>query len=365
MKTILITVSGMSPAIITETVWALSRETPAVIPDEVIVITTVPGREGIERQLLSPRPDWGNLTVWESLRRAIFSRHSLAGDGPRLLMSPRVIQLADPAQGVKRDALDTRTPADNLDTADFILQILSPFVDSADQRVIASIAGGRKTMGALLYACMSLIGRESDRVTHVLVNDPFDRCRDFFYPDQPVQEMVLDGGQVTAAQARIELADLPFVPLRNGFVDLNEPRRSFAGMVDRYSREIRYIAGPPVVDVDEKRGIIKINGKPIKIPQGRASLLARFLWESARDARTFVDRQDAAEAWSAWIEVWRQQNKLLASKLSLARTVDVQDVGHGLNSIREALREHHLEAYTDYLVPLRSVGFKIRFPLAS
>lgn len=66
MKTILITVSGMSPAIITETVWALSRETPAVIPDEVIVITTVPGRDGIERQLLSPRPDWGNLTVWEA-----------------------------------------------------------------------------------------------------------------------------------------------------------------------------------------------------------------------------------------------------------------------------------------------------------
>ena len=47
-------------------------------------------------------------------------------------------------------------------------------VEKADATLIASIAGGRKTMGALLYGCMTLLGRETDRLTHVLVHEPFE-----------------------------------------------------------------------------------------------------------------------------------------------------------------------------------------------
>jgi len=32
-------------------------------------------------------------------------------------------------------------------------------------------------MGALLYAALSLLGRPQDRLTHVLVNEPFDNRR--------------------------------------------------------------------------------------------------------------------------------------------------------------------------------------------
>jgi CRISPR-associated protein (TIGR02584 family) len=41
----------MSPAVLTETVWALAHETPPRIPDRVIVITTIAGRQAIEREL--------------------------------------------------------------------------------------------------------------------------------------------------------------------------------------------------------------------------------------------------------------------------------------------------------------------------
>ena len=43
MKTVLLATTGMSPAVLTETVWALAREKPAVVPDEVYVVTTVSG----------------------------------------------------------------------------------------------------------------------------------------------------------------------------------------------------------------------------------------------------------------------------------------------------------------------------------
>ena len=38
--TVLIALCGLSPAVITETVWALAHESPAILPDRVIVLTT-------------------------------------------------------------------------------------------------------------------------------------------------------------------------------------------------------------------------------------------------------------------------------------------------------------------------------------
>jgi CRISPR-associated protein (TIGR02584 family) len=72
---------------------------------------------------------------------------------------------------------DIRTPADNHAAADFLLEKLRQFTENDDVRLVCSLAGGRKTMGALLYAGLSLIGRDTDRLTHVLVNEPFDDPR--------------------------------------------------------------------------------------------------------------------------------------------------------------------------------------------
>ena len=60
MTTTLLAVSGMSPAILTETVWALAHEVPAIIPDEVVVITTSKGENDIHRDLLSKQDGWSD-----------------------------------------------------------------------------------------------------------------------------------------------------------------------------------------------------------------------------------------------------------------------------------------------------------------
>ena len=80
-STILLAVTGMSPAVLTETVWALAQEKEPVIPDRVVVITTISGRQAIERELLMPaRPD--ARTVWQELRRAVLGK--AAERDPRL-----------------------------------------------------------------------------------------------------------------------------------------------------------------------------------------------------------------------------------------------------------------------------------------
>src|SRR5437868_947769 len=64
---VLLSITGQSPAVLTETVWALAQEKPPIIPHRVIVITTTEGRERLVRELFSPADD----CVWDQLRRCL------------------------------------------------------------------------------------------------------------------------------------------------------------------------------------------------------------------------------------------------------------------------------------------------------
>lgn len=51
---VLLSVTGQSPAVLTETIWALAQEQPAIIPHRVVVVTTTEGRATLVRELLAP-----------------------------------------------------------------------------------------------------------------------------------------------------------------------------------------------------------------------------------------------------------------------------------------------------------------------
>ncbi|MEX2578863.1 MAG: CRISPR-associated ring nuclease Csm6 [Verrucomicrobiales bacterium] len=362
MKTILVSVSGISPAILTETVWALARESRPVVPDEVVVITTSRGAADIESLLLAPREDWGGRTVWSALRESILEGKSRDA----LQLSLRVVELPDPVSGVRKKAGDLRTRSDHDAAADFIVQTLAPFADAEDCRVIASIAGGRKTMGALLYAAMSLLGREEDRVTHVLVNEPFETCRDFFYPDQPVLELEArrfgrDPLTIRATDARIELADIPFVPLRNKFAELNEPRRSFAGLVERYSRsEVGNPFRPPRVSLDAERCLLSVNGRDVSL-SGRDFLVAAFLHQRAVSGDPhFETRREAEGPFDRFYQSFREDAPFHPAIQRLGGHVTEDDLTKGLAGIRSRLRKAGLGGVTPHLAPERArIGFEM------
>lgn len=79
-ETILLAVTGTSPAILTETIWALAQEKPAVIPHRVVVITTTAGKAAIEGELSTPTPYCDRATVWEALRQAVLGQQSSDND---------------------------------------------------------------------------------------------------------------------------------------------------------------------------------------------------------------------------------------------------------------------------------------------
>jgi hypothetical protein len=204
-----------------------------------------------------------------------------------------VIELPDAQSGLKCPAADLRNRADNEAAADFVLETLRTRVENPDTRVIASIAGGRKTMGALLYAAMNLLGRETDRVTHVLVNEPFDNCPGFFFPGQPEQSLPTrqPGQTVEASDAVIELADIPFVSLRNLFErDLGARPGGFLQLVERSRHRLAEVCRREVVSlvVRLERPEIEVNGNSVSLSPAEYTI-TRFLAVAASANRPPID----------------------------------------------------------------------------
>lgn len=266
-RVILVAVSGLSPAILTETVWALAEEDPENIPHEVVVLTTEQGKRAICEELLAPGGmsayGLGEASIWEGLRDLLQQKYG--GQLPDL--ADRLKFFADRhvrcfgVDGVPME--DITSKAHNFALADYLLEVIHGFTNpaTAHTRIITSIAGGRKSMGALLYACMTLLGRPQDRVTHVLLSAPFDSMDvwpKFYFPvadfkrtieTAKVKESMLktlkpspgtDGTVMLLPDhlAKISLVDLPFVPLRQRLYDLPEetmkPKGGFMALVQAY-----------------------------------------------------------------------------------------------------------------------------------
>ena len=65
-RTILVAGMNTSPAVLTETVWALAHQETPVVPDEVVVITTKSGKDALRAAVMSGAP-----SVWERLKGTI------------------------------------------------------------------------------------------------------------------------------------------------------------------------------------------------------------------------------------------------------------------------------------------------------
>ena len=85
-----------------------------------------------------------------------------ARDDELMAEPARIIGQGNRKTGVFEGLADIVTPEQNDLAAAFILEQVRQVVTNPETRLIASIAGGRKTMGALLHAAVTLIGRETD-----------------------------------------------------------------------------------------------------------------------------------------------------------------------------------------------------------
>lgn len=264
-RTVLIAAAGMSPAVLSETVWALAREEHPIIPDEVVAITTTRAAKDIRRALIESG-EWERLT------------HQIDTSGRLRFGSAASIQII--GDGL-RDFSDLTTAEENERAADFILRIVRQYSEDSSVRIIASIAGGRKTMGALLLSCMSLLGRDQDRVCHVLANDQYIRDHVGFLFPKNDQE---------AKHAKIKLADIPFIRVRGIYEKmLGKAPASYSALVRQFSTRLP----PAVVELPvafcSKRHELCIDGTIIRLSTNEYTAAEAFVRDRLAGRFTSLD----------------------------------------------------------------------------
>ena len=209
-KNILLVVTGMTPQIITETVWALAcdplNDVPWV-PDEIHVLSTQDGLTQIRSRLFADQ-------IFSQFQKTYPITANIQFDERYLHV-------------IKNDSnealTDLKTPEDNEYAANAICEIIRDFTAQDNVTLHVSIAGGRKTMGFYAGYALSLYGRAQDRMSHVLVEEKFETARDFFYP-------TIDSSFVTdrfdkewdAKDAQVWLAQIPFVRLKDAVKDKHQ-----------------------------------------------------------------------------------------------------------------------------------------------
>ena len=211
-RRLLVAVTGSSPAIVTETLYVLAvSQKERFVPTEIRLITT---EVGAKRAKGSPDDDRPSLLRPDS---GGFHRLRADYDLPPIAFGPERIHVLEDAGG--QPLGDIRSPEDNERAADTITDLVRGLTGDDDSALHVSIAGGRKTMGFYLGYALSLFGRPQDRLSHVLVDEPYERCPDFFYPTPRsalIRTSEPDSRSVDARDAKVTLADIPFVRLREG-----------------------------------------------------------------------------------------------------------------------------------------------------
>ncbi|RMG93180.1 MAG: TIGR02584 family CRISPR-associated protein [Candidatus Dadabacteria bacterium] len=303
-RTVLVALAGLTPQVVTETLYALWRE--GDLPSEIHVLTTLPGRQRVRETLLDPHhgafyrfcSDYG--LDHRDIRFDLDTVHLLvAPDG--------------------RPVEDLRTAEENAAVADQLAGFVRDLAADPSVRIHASLAGGRKTMTYYLGYALSLFGRPGDRLTHVLVSEDFEAHPEFYYPPpRPVELRTRADKRVSTDEARIDLVDIPFVRLGE-FVPGEVLRGSFSEMVAGAEEALAARCGGPRIEVDPARGVVRVAGRECRLsPQGFAVYLHLVLAGDLRgEALPFADLigEDLVE------EIWPERARRLGIRGEEARAL--------------------------------------------
>lgn len=249
-RRVLLCVVGLTPQVVTETLWVLAVQSePPFVPTELVIVTTREGAERIELMLLKGKRMLDALA-------ADYPGRGLEG----LAQRTAVHVVCDPSGS---PLSDIATLEANTALADLLFDVVRNLTADPASAVHLSIAGGRKTMGFLAGYALSLVGRTQDRLSHVLVDPAFEQHPEFFYP--PPEPKVLlsqskDQRPISTDRAGIVLAEIPFVRLREGVPDrLLKGQASFADTVAALQEQFH----PPELIIDLAQQKVQAHGRHV------------------------------------------------------------------------------------------------------
>jgi len=268
-KRILLVVIGMTPQIVTETLYKLAVDSePSYIPTEIHLITTKEGANSANVALLGTAGEKGQFYRF-------CDDYKING----IKFNADNIHIIADTEGQFID--DSQSTQHNRIAADFITQKIKSFTDDENTALHVSLAGGRKTMSYYAGYALSLYGRVQDRLSHVLVNMPFMNNKHFFYPRPKAERFEIDNRYYSTDDANIILSDIPYVRMRYQVPEAL--LKGTAGFQETVAK-IQLFSEPPTVALYLYNRVVVLNGFAVTLT---AREFAFYFWFCIRQKEKY------------------------------------------------------------------------------
>jgi len=256
---ILIT-TGLSPQVVTETLFAARKLPGEWNFDRIVAVTTANGKRTLEDSLSGEKGQLKKLTDDYML--------------PPVKLEIKVI-LSEEGEPIE----DIHTSAQTELMANQICRIVERLAQTTEGRILASIAGGRKNMGVYLAFAMQLFARPNDIITHVIISPQFEGNPQFFYPPKtPTIFSDRNGEELNADDAEINLMKIPFVPLHKTLVGgFPEEPISFTDYVVAAGRSLEAAPSIPYVRLNLRKLEVTVGDRSTGLTPTEAYIYWFFL----------------------------------------------------------------------------------------
>ena len=296
MKSILLAVVGLTPQVITETLFALHQQGRRV--DAIHVITTREGKEGINARLLSS----GDGYYYRYLKEYGIDPATIAFGADH-------IHTVTDNNGIELD--DIAGEEENEWLLEKCLELTFHLTQSADTAVFFSIAGGRKTMSACLMIAAQFYARPQDRVFHVLVSPEFESNRDFFYPplaSTPVELRDRHGQPYTkeTRYVKVNLVPMPFASIRAQLSDtmLKEPKEPAVLLLSLVREQVPYL----IIDLPQRKVVYR--QREVDMTPSRLALYAFFAMQKRECAKNSASCRGCTDCYLDTEKILAQQARI-------------------------------------------------------
>ena len=265
MKNILLISSGLSPQVITESLYYHNHSKNPIKIDEVHVITDSTGSKLIKNNLFTG-PGWYH----QYLKDYDIEKDSIKFD------MDTVYVLKDKSGKPLKDLL---TVTANSSAITQIFSIVENLTDNTNNRVIANVAGGRKTMSVIIGQAIQFYGKETDLLTHVIIEEQFLRLQDFYYPPPKKTMRKIGDKSIDYSKIKIYLNELPFIRLRPALGKLikHTHDHSLMDLVSIAQKHIDDLIKPITIVANRYHSKITVNDYSIKLSKKNMAIYMALL----------------------------------------------------------------------------------------
>lgn len=232
-KNILICIAGLTPQIITESLYCLSVQKKIMI-DEIVIVTTKKGKDVILGKDKDPK------TPKVSLKNEIKNLAKLYKIKPPIFDESNNNIIV--ANEESLDLFDIRNDKQNKLFPNKLAKLLKEKTEDNKSVLHCVLSGGRKSMTAHFALVLSLFGREHDKLYHVLTKEKFE-FKDF-YPKTKEERNAL------------EISEIPFIRLRGLLGDKLLSNEPYTDLVEWTQKQLKILTGNYI--------LLKINSKEIQ-----------------------------------------------------------------------------------------------------